>query len=103
LLNDHYVVELINVRDKKQFMYLANELYPDDSLRLYNAYPDATHRPHGYNILDLTQDSYDSLRFRINIFPTQYPPVVYSDVGDEACEIELPRPSCAQDGRTVIT
>jgi len=91
------VVALKNVRDKKQFMYLANQVYPEDSLGLYNAYLDATHRPHGCLILDLTQDTDDGLRFRTNIFPTQYPPVVYSDIGDEACEVELPRPSLAQD------
>jgi len=44
-LNAHYVVELKNVRDKKQFMYLSNQVYPEDSLRFYNAYLDAAHRP----------------------------------------------------------
>jgi len=99
----HYLFALKNVRDKKQFVYLAQQVYPEDSLVLYNAYLDVTNRTHECIILDQTQDRDDGLRFRINIFPTQYPPVVYSDVGDEACEIELPRPSCAQDGRTVIT
>ena len=97
LLNAQYVIALKNVRDKKQFMYLANQVYPEDSLRLYNAYLDATQRPHGYLILDLTQDTIDGLRFRTNIFQEEYPPVVYSDIGDEACEVELPRPSRAQD------
>jgi len=41
-LNAHYIVALKNVRDKKQFMYLAGQLYPEDSLGLYNAYLDAT-------------------------------------------------------------
>jgi len=84
-------------------MYLANQLYPEDSIWLYDAYLDATQRPHGYLILDLTQDTDDGLRFRTNIFPEEYPPVVYSDMGDEACEVELSRPSRAQDGRTEIT
>jgi len=54
-------------------------------------------------ILDLTQDTDDGLRFRTNIFPTECPVVVYSDIGDEACSIELPRASRAQDSRTEIT
>ena len=91
-----------NVRDKKQFMYLAKQMYPEDSLGLYNANLDATQRTHGYLLLDLTQDTDDGLRFRTNIFPEEYPPVVYSDIGDEACEVELPRTSRAYDGRTVI-
>jgi len=41
-LNAHYIVALKNVRDKKQFMYLANQVYPEDSIGLYNAYLDAT-------------------------------------------------------------
>ena len=91
------MVALKNVRDKKQFMYLANQVYPEDSLGLYNAYLDATTRPHGYLILDLTQDTVDGLRFRTNIFPEEYPPVVYFDKGDETCEVELASPSRAQD------
>ena len=55
------MVALKNVREKKQFMYLANELYPEGSFGLYNAYLDAKHRPHGYLILDLTQDTDDGL------------------------------------------
>jgi len=78
-------------------------VYPDDTIGLYNAYLDATQRPHGYLIMDLTQDTNDGLRFRTNIFPKVYPPLVYSDIGDEACEIELSRPSRAQDSRTEIT
>jgi len=95
LLNAHYVVALKNVRDKTQYAYLANQVYPEDSLGLYNAYLDATQRPHGCLFLDLTQDTDDVMRFRTNIFPEDYPPVVYSDIGDEACEVELPRPSRA--------
>jgi len=96
-LNAYYVVALKNVRDKKLFMYLANQVYPEYNIGLYNAYLDATQRPHGYLILDLTQDTNDGLRFRTNIFPEEYHPVVYSDVGDEACEVELPRSSRDQD------
>ena len=75
-LNAHYVVALKNVRDKKQFKYLANQLYPEDSLGLYNTYLYTTPRPHGYLILDLTQDTDGGMPFRTNIFPEEYPPVV---------------------------
>jgi len=84
-------------------MYLANQVYPEDSLGLYKAYLNATYRPHGYLILDLIQDTDYGLRFLSNIFPEEYPPVVYSDIGDEASKFELPRPSRAQGGRTEIT
>jgi len=41
-LNAHYMVAFKNVRDMKQFMYLASQVYPEDSVGLYNAYLDAT-------------------------------------------------------------
>ena len=66
-------------------MYLANHVYPEDSIELYKAKLDATQRPHGYLILDLTQDTDDGLHFRTNISPKEYHPVVYSDIGDELC------------------
>jgi len=55
-------------------MYLANQMYPDYSIRLYNIYLDTTQLPHGYLVLDLTQDTNDGLRLRANLFPTdKYP------------------------------
>jgi len=84
-------------------MYLAQQVYPEDSFGFYYAYLDATTRPHGYLILDLTLDADDGLRYRTNIFLKEYLPIVYSDIYDEACEIDLPRPSRAQDSRTEIT
>jgi len=93
---------LKNMRDKKQFIYLAKQVYPEDPLGFYNACLDATERTHGYQILDLAQDTNDGLRLRTNIFPTEDPPIVYSDIGVEACEIELLCPSRAGDSRTEI-
>ena len=65
-LNAHYVVAVKNVRDKKHFVFLANQVYPEDCLELYDVFLDATQRTHGYLILDLTQDTDDGLRFRTN-------------------------------------
>ena len=59
--NAHYLVALKNVRDKKQFMYLAHQVYPEDCIGLYNAYLDANRRTHGYLILGLTEDTNDGL------------------------------------------
>ena len=35
-LNARYIVALKNVKNKKQFIYLANQVYPEDSISLYN-------------------------------------------------------------------
>jgi len=96
-------VALKNVRDKKQFMYLAGQVYPEDSLGLYNAYLNATQEPYGYPLLDLTQSTNDGLRFRTNIYPNDTIPLtVYSYVGDEASEDELSHSPSAEDSRHEI-
>jgi len=98
-LNAKYLVVLKNVRDKNQFMFLARQVYPENSASLYKAYLDATHIPHGYLLLDLSQDIDDRLRFRTDIFPTEQTIVYSPSISDEASEIELSRPSRTKDGR----
>ena len=80
-------------------MYLDRQVHPENSNSLYKAYLDATQKPQGYLILDLSQDTNDFLRFRTNIFPTEHPPIVYTPIEDEASEIKLSRPPRAEDGR----
>ena len=99
-LNAKYLVLLKNVTDKNQFMFLPCQLYPENSASLYKAYLDATQRPHGYLLLDLSQDTDDRLRFRTDIFPTEQTIVYSHSISDEAGEIELSRPSSTKDGRT---
>jgi len=85
-------------------MYLVSQVYPGDSLGLYDAYVDATKDSYGYLLLDLTQNTNDGLRFRTHIFPDEnHALVVYSYVGDEASEDELSRSVGAEDGRPVIS
>jgi hypothetical protein len=67
-------------------------MHPEDSDSLYKDYLDATERPHGYLILDFAQDTDDRLRYRTNVFPDEYPPLIYvpTTTGNEADKIELP-------------
>jgi len=89
-LNAPYIVALKNVRDKEHFMYLAAQVYPEDSFCLYNAYLNATQVPYGYLLLIVTQNTNDGPRFLTNIFPDDTTPLtVYSYVGDEVREDEL--------------
>ena len=90
-LNAKYVVALKNVRDRNQFSFLARQAYPENSDSLYRAYLDATSRPHGYLILDFSQDTDDRVRFRTNVFTDESPVVIYAPVNDEADTFELPR------------
>ena len=92
-LNAKYVVALKNVQGRNQFSFLARQVYPENSDSLYRAYLDATSRPHGYLILDFSQDTDDRVRFRTNVFPDENPPVIYAPVNDETNKIELPCPA----------
>ena len=55
-LNAKYLVLLKNVRDRSQFSRLALQVYPKQSVDLYDSYLHATAKPHGYLVLDLSQD-----------------------------------------------
>jgi hypothetical protein len=76
-LNAKYLVALKNVRDRNQFSFLTRQVNTENSDSLYRAYLDATGKPHGYLILDFAQDTDDRDRFRTNVFPDQYPLVLY--------------------------
>jgi len=76
---------------------------PKGPKNLYNAYLNATTKPHGYLVLDLAQDTDDRTRFRTCIFPDEYPPTFYVDVNDETDKIELSRPQSTQISTAQIT
>jgi hypothetical protein len=99
-LNAKHLVLLKNVRNKKQFSYLARQMYPENSKSLYKAYLDATTRPHGYLILDLSQDTDNRLGFRTTVFPSEHPPIIYAAVADdEKDQIQLLRSPSPKIGR----
>jgi hypothetical protein len=75
---------------------------PEASASLCNAYREAIQNPHGYAILDFAQDTDDLLRYRINIFTDEYPPVVYDKVNDEAHKIQLSSFANTENGKTTI-
>jgi hypothetical protein len=101
-LNAKYLVALKNVRDRNQFAFLARQVLPEASVSLCDAYREATQNPHGYMILDFDQDTDDLLRFRTNVFPDEFPPVVYAGVNDEVHKIELSSSASTQDSKTTI-
>jgi len=50
--------------------------------------------------LDFAQDTDDRLRYRTNVFPDEYPPIICMPTkkGDEADKIELSRSASIKDG-----
>ena len=74
-------------------------MHPEDSDSLYKSYLDATERPHGFLMLDFAQDTDDRLRYRTNVLPDKYPPIIYMPTtSDEADKIELPHSASIKDG-----
>ena len=76
-LNAKYILLLKNPRDKSQIYSLGRQLFPHKSTFFTESYEDATKQPHGYLLIDLSQDCDDQYRVRSNIFdkyPTIYIP-----------------------------
>ncbi len=69
---------LKNTSDKNQFTHLARQVYPENSAGLYKAYRGATDKPHGYFVLDFSQDTDDWLRFGTSIFLDELPLAFYT-------------------------
>jgi hypothetical protein len=99
-LNAIYLVLLKNVRDKNQFTQLARQVHPQNSDSLYEAYLDATEKPHGYFILHFAQETDDLLRYRTSVFPGEGPVVCYAQLDHETDKIELSRSPSAQSRKT---
>lgn len=68
-LNTHYMVLFKNPRDAGQIRHLGAQLFPGDLKFLACAYKQATSRPHGYLVLDFTQETPDNLRVLSDILP----------------------------------
>ena len=78
-------------------------MLPEASASLCEAYRQATQNPHGHMNLDFAQDTDDLLRYRTNVFPSEYPPIIYARVNDEAHKIQLSPSTSTKDGKTTIT
>ena len=70
-LNSHYIVIFKNPRDAGQIRSLAYQLFPGKVNYLVEAYKQATSRPHGYLVLDLTQSTNDNHRILSDILPNE--------------------------------
>jgi hypothetical protein len=66
--NSHYIVLFKNPIDKQQIYTLARQMYPGNSEYFTNYFDMATQKPYGYLLVDLKQNTPDSLRLRPNVF-----------------------------------
>lgn len=91
-LNAKYMVIFKNPRDSLQFQYLARQIAPDSSKELFSLYKEVTERPHTYLFIDLNQNTPDLLRFRTDIFETDYSTLICrppcGKLNDEKIQLE---------------
>jgi len=93
-LNAKYLILLKTLGIEIQFFRLAQQVYPKNNVVLYDSYLDATSKPHGYLVRDLSQDINDLLRFRTEIFPDESTfPLVYAPIKYETDTIDLSYPT----------
>ena len=76
-LNTHYMVLMKTTRDTRQIGLLGTQICPSNSKYIVSAYENATKKPYSYLILDFRSDTPPALKVRTNIFPHEFPPVVY--------------------------
>ena len=76
-INAQYQVLFRNPRDSLQVSIFARQLYPHNSKDFLEIYKKATQRPYGYLFCCFTQSCPDEIRYRTNIFPNEYPSIVY--------------------------
>ena len=74
-LNTAYTVLLKNPRNTQQVALLGRQLGMGSDLK--SAYLDATSKPYGYLVVDLSPKSDEKYRLRSNVFPDEAPVVIY--------------------------
>ena len=74
-LNTAYTVLLKNPRNTQQVALLGRQLGMGSALK--SAYLDATSKPYGYLVVDLSPKSDEKYRLRSNVFPDEVAVVVY--------------------------
>lgn len=87
-LNAKYIVLFKNPRDKQQFSHLARQIYPENSAELVRVYNDVMRAPHAYFIIDLTQECNELLRFRTDIFNSEYLAICFANIDQHDVESE---------------
>jgi hypothetical protein len=75
-INAQYLVLLKNPADRLQIQTLGRQIFPG-SKHFAEAFEDATNRPFGYLLIDLTQTTPENLRLRTNIFPDDIHHITY--------------------------
>jgi hypothetical protein len=76
-LSTEYLVLFKNPRDNYQITVLGRQLFPGKVKSLLEVYKDATAKPRGYLLIDLTAESEEEYRLRSRVLEDE-DPIIYS-------------------------
>ena len=76
-INAQYQVLFHNPRDSLQISILARQLCPLNSNNFLEIYKRVTQRSYGYLFCCFMQSCSDEIHYRTNVFPCEYPSIVY--------------------------
>lgn len=76
-VNSQCIILMKTVGDKLGIQTLAKQIYPGVSEYFMKAYNDATCKKYSYLIVDISMETPDNLRLRTNIFPDEWPIIIY--------------------------
>lgn len=79
-LNTKYLVVFKQPRDSSQIGFLARQIGQKNAKEIIRVYNEVTRQPHGYLVIDFTQDCNELLRYRTDIFNQFHSAIVYSDL-----------------------
>jgi Poxvirus A32 protein len=68
-LNAQYIFLLKNVRDRRQIITFASQMFPGDTKHFMESYNLATGSNFGYLLIDLKNDTPDAVRLRSKVLP----------------------------------
>jgi len=75
-INCQYILLMKNPSDRLQIKQLGRQLFPG-SKHFEESFEDATSKPYGYLLIDLTQTTPDNMRLRSNILPENNGMIIY--------------------------
>jgi len=75
-INSQYLILMKNPSDRLQIKNLGRQLFPG-SKHFEEAFEDATSKPYGYLLIDLTQTTPENMRLRSNILPEDKGMIIY--------------------------
>lgn len=88
-LNTKYLICFKSPRDKRQFEYLARQMYPQNSKELVRVFNEATSQSFSHFVIDFSQETNDWLRYKTDIFNPLYTCICYVNTSQKNDQVKF--------------